>query len=264
MDALVVEELSEVDDGRRVVGEEGCEPLGVPFVREPLVGVRRVRRVSAALRDESGERLVAWLRPPRFDVHARRHLVHAVDVAAHLLEHLPYVRGADEHGVRSREHLPPPRFELRPAAHRVLELGAVRLHRVARARGLADRAAEEHVVAEDEVGREALAKGARVRLDPAVELLARAVLEKLDLVALVVVEDEGREQPAHVRLHDLGRSQVVQLRMRLLTEHGHVVPRPRPLARELPRVHVRPRPAEQVPVPEEDAHACILLVRSDV
>ena len=46
--------------------------------------------------------------------------------------------------------------------------------------------------------------------------------------------------------------------MRLLAEHGDVVPVARPLARELARVDVRPRAAEQVPVPDEDAHATIL------
>ncbi len=56
----------------------------------------------------------------------------------------------------------------------------------------ADRAAEEDVVAEDEVGGIELAEHRRVRLDPGVELGARAVLEQLDLVALVAVEDEHR------------------------------------------------------------------------
>ena len=126
--------------------------------------------IALGLGDERRERLLAGLRAPLVDVDAGRHLVHALDVAAHVLEHLADVRRADEHGRRALEHLSPPRLELRPPAHRVLELRAVRLDRVARAARRADGAAEEHVVAEDEVGRQLLADGRGVRLDPGVEL----------------------------------------------------------------------------------------------
>ena len=56
------------------------------------------------------------------------------------------------------------------AAHRVLELGAVRLDGERRAGGGADRAAEEDVVREDDVGGKQGADRGGVRLDPGVEL----------------------------------------------------------------------------------------------
>ena len=48
VDALVVEELPEVDDRRLVAGEERGEPLGVALVRQPLVRVAGVRRILRA------------------------------------------------------------------------------------------------------------------------------------------------------------------------------------------------------------------------
>ena len=126
------------------------------------------------------------------------------------------------------------------------------------ARG-ADRPAQQDVVAEDEVGGQLLAQGGRVRLDPVVELGARALLDELDLVALVAVEDEDRQQAADVRPDRLGAAEVVALRMRLLAEDGDVVPGAAPLARERARVDVRAGAAEQVAVPEEDPHPAILL-----
>ena len=56
------------------------------------------------------------------------------------------------------------------AAHRVLELGAVRLHGVARAARGRDGPAEQNVVREDEVGGQMLAQGRRVRRDVALTL----------------------------------------------------------------------------------------------
>ena len=61
------------------------------------------------------------------------------------------------------------------------------------------------MVAEDEVGRQLLAHRRRVRLDPAVELRARAVLEQLDLVPLVAVEHEDGQQAADVGPDDAAR-----------------------------------------------------------
>ena len=112
--------------------------------------------------------------------------------------------------------------------------------------------------AEDEVGRQVLAERGGVRLDPRVELGARAVLHELHLVALVAVEDEDRQQAADVRPHGLRAAEVVALRVRLLAEDRHVVPGAAPLARERARVDVRAGAAEQVAVPEQDPHRCIL------
>jgi hypothetical protein len=54
----------------------------------------------------------------------------------------------------------------------------VRLDREAQAARGADRAAEEHVVREHEVGGRELAQHGRVRLDVALPLLGREVLEQ--------------------------------------------------------------------------------------
>ena len=97
MDALVAEELPEVDDGRLVAGEERREPLA----RSPRRGAARSRCPDSAGRAAPRRRarrsaVVARLRPPLVDVDAGRNLVHAVDVAAHLLDDLADVRRADE------------------------------------------------------------------------------------------------------------------------------------------------------------------------
>jgi hypothetical protein len=132
VDALVVEELAEVHDRVLVAIEERRQALGVALVREPLVRVSRVRAVAAALVEQLGESLVAWLRPPLVDVDAGRNLVHPVDMPDDVLEHLADVCRADEDRLRSSERLPPPRLQPGPPAHRVLELRAVRLHGVRR------------------------------------------------------------------------------------------------------------------------------------
>ena len=69
------------------------------------------------------------------------------------------------------ERLSPPRRQLLVAAHRVLELGAVRLHGEARAARGGDRAAGDDVVREDEVGGKVLAERFRVRGDVSLALL---------------------------------------------------------------------------------------------
>ena len=131
----------------------------------------------------------------------------------------------------------------------------MRLHGVRRAGCETDGAAQEHVVAQEEVGRQLVAHRRGVRLDPDIELLARAVLEQLHAIALVVVEHEDGQQAADVGPHDRSAAEVVALRVRLLAEDRDVVPTSRPLARELTRVHVRARPTEQIPVPDDDLHA---------
>ena len=252
MDALVVEELPEVDDGGLVAGEELGQALGVPLVRQPLADVAGIGRIAPCLRQEARERLVARTGPPLVDVDAGRHLVHAVDVADDVLEHLSDVRRADEDGLCALERFPSPGGQRLVPAHRVLELGAVRLDRIAGAGCCTDRPAEEDVVAEDEVGRQLLAHGGRVALDPVVELGPRAVLHELDLVALVAVEHEDGQQPADVRPDCARPTEVVLLGVRLLGEDDDIVACARPLLRERPRVDVRAGAPEEVPVPEED------------
>ena len=160
--------------------------------------------------------------------------------------------------LRVRERLSPPGFELRSPAHRVLELRAMGLDRKACTGGDPDRPAEENVVAEHEIRGKPRAERGAIRLDPALELLPRAVLHELDLVPLVAVEDEDRQEPPDIGPDDLRGSEIVRVGMRVLAEDGDVMPRPRPLPGELARVDVRPRSSEQVPVPEQDAHRRII------
>ena len=86
----------------------------------------------------------------------------------------------------------PPRLELRPAAHRVLELGAVRLDAKRLAERGADGAAHQDVVREHEVGREQLAQRRDVRVDVAPALVSGEVLQQPRLEPLVAVEHEHR------------------------------------------------------------------------
>jgi hypothetical protein len=100
VNALVVEQLAEVESGRLVVREPRGEPFGVALVRKALVGVAGVRRIPARLVEQGGERALTILDPELVDVDTRRNLVHVVDVADDVLEHGTDVRGADEDGVR--------------------------------------------------------------------------------------------------------------------------------------------------------------------
>ena len=62
VDALVPQELAEVDDRRALRLEEGGETVGVALVRQALVGVSRVRRVAARLVEQAprAPRRAAW------------------------------------------------------------------------------------------------------------------------------------------------------------------------------------------------------------
>src|SRR5207253_932424 len=77
--------------------------------------------------------------------------------------------------------------------------------------------------------------------------------------ALVAVEHEDRQQAVgQLRPDDLGAAEIELGRVRLLAEDDDVVPGPPQLARDRARVHVRARAPEQIPVPEQDAHASSL------
>ena len=178
----------------------------------------------------------------------------ALGLSADVGHHLADVLRADDGRRCLREGLLPPRGELRVPAHRVLELGAVRLDDVAPADRLPDGAAQQHVVDEDEIGRKVLPHGRRVGRDPGVQLRPSGILDALDLVAVVLVDDEDREESAHVGAHRLGASEVEPLGVRLLGEQDDVVALPTPFAGELARVDVRARPSEEVAVPDEDPH----------
>ena len=138
----------------------------------------------------------------------------------------------------------PQALELRVPAHRVLELRAVRLDREARPRSAPDGRPEQHVVREDEVGRQVLAQRRGVRLDVAVALGLREVLQQPRLEPLVPVEHERPAAARRARAARPPRRRGRTLRMRLLAEDDDVVARAAPLARERPRVDVRAGAAE--------------------
>ena len=256
VDALVVEQLAEVEDGRQLALEEVLEAACVALVREALVSVPGVRGVVPRLREQRGERLGAALRPELVDVDSRRDLVHALDVADDLLEHGADVRRADEDRVRAAERLLRLGGQLVVAANRVLELRAVRLDGEGPAGRGGDGCARQDVVRKDDVGREVFFERARVGVHVARALDRRQVLQQPRLEPVVAVEDEDGEQPVgQLGPHDLGAVEVEPLRVRVLAEDDDLVPGPLPLPRDGPRVDVRPCPLEQVPVPEQDAHA---------
>ena len=106
VDALVVEQLPEVEDGRLVARRTSGEPLGVALVGQPLVRVAGVRRIVAPASSSSAASAASRSsRPELLDVDAGRHLVHALDVADDVLEHLADVGGADEDGAARHEAL---------------------------------------------------------------------------------------------------------------------------------------------------------------
>ena len=128
----------------------------------------------------------------------------------------------------------------------------MRLHDVRAAARSADGPTQQDVVDVEEICGPLFADRRGVRVDPGVELRARALLQALHLVALVAVDHENGEQPADVRSHGGRSSEIEPLRLSLLGEHGDVMAASAPLARELPGVDVRPRATQEVAVPDED------------
>ena len=152
-----------------------------------------------------------------------------------------------------------PGAELLVPAHRELELRAVRLDGEWHSGRGADRRSEEDVVREEEVGRQVLAHGGGVPFDEVLPLRGSEVLEVAGLHVLVAVEHEDRERPVEQRPDDRGAAEVVLLRMGLLAEDDDLVAEPSPRPRERPRIDVRPRPAQEVAVPNENLHAWKIL-----
>src|SRR5262249_48253762 len=199
-------------------------------------------------------------------VDARRYFVDPVDVSDDLVEDSADVCRADEGRARLIERSAPPLGELLVAAHRVLELGAVRLDCERSARGGPDWAAEQDVVCKDEVGRELGAHSRGIRLDVAVALGAGQVLQQPRLGPGIAVEDEGGQQVVRqLGPQDARAGEVVGAGVPLLADDDDLVPQAGPRARERACVHVRPRAAEQVAVPEDDLHGASLadLARAD-
>ena len=187
--------------------------------------------------------------------------MHPVDVTDDLLEDAADVLRADECRLCGGQRLAPPALELRTSSHRILELGAVRLDAERRTGRLADRSSEQHVVDEDEVGREP-AQHLCVRCDVCGALAGRQVLQESWLEAGVTIHHEHGQQPTWKLGDDHARAaEVVLLRRALLADDRHLVTGPAPLAGERARVDVRAGPTEQVAVPERDAHWLVPYVR---
>ena len=93
----------------------------------------------------------------------------------------------DEDGFGSGQAFAPPSGKVVVAAHRVLELRAVCLHRERHSAGPANRSAEQHVVREDQIGGHLCAQRRRIERDVAVSLGAREILQQLHLKPLVTV-----------------------------------------------------------------------------
>ncbi len=177
----------------------------------------------------------------------------AIDVPADLFEHLADVLRADERRGGARESRSPPLGECVVPAHRILELGAVGLDRVASAGRRTDRPTEQDVIGEHEIGRQQLPDRGRVRLNPALELIPAAVGDALDDVSLVAIEHEHGQQPPDIGANRGCGPEVEARWVAFLRQHRDVVPGQRPLSRQLAGVDVRPRATKEVAVPEQDS-----------
>ncbi len=221
-----------------------------------LPGLGESRRHSSS---RSRKRLVARLRRELFDVDARRHLVHALERADDVLQYLPDVVGAYEDGFCRRQRGARGLGQLAAPTDRVLELRAVRLDRERRAGRGSDRSARQHVIAEDEIGWQALLDRRRVRSHVPVELQRSQILEQPRLEALVRVEDEHRQRAARqLRTYHVRPTEVEPIWLALLAEDRDLVPGPTPGSRDRLRVDVRAGARKEVPMPEQDPHAASL------
>ena len=190
VNSLLLDQLAEVHDDRLEGLEKGLETRGIAIVGEAFLGVAGVRCIARRLHDQRGERNLARLWCPCVDVDAGRYFADVLGVPAHLGEHGADVLRADVRSPCAGEDFGPPGRQLRVAAHRVLEFGAVRLDGERRACCGPDRSTEEDVVREDHIGGQERPDRRSVRLDPAVEFRPGAVLDAPHLVPVVAVEDE--------------------------------------------------------------------------
>ena len=258
MRALLTADPADEHDGRGVALEERGEALRVALVRQALVvTLRWIRRIALGLGEKTGQRLVAWPRAEVLDVHAGRDGMAAVEPRSrpeHVVDHPFDVLRAGEDGGGVGKRTASPVAELGVAAHRELELGAVRLDGVRASHRGADRPAEEEVVRQHEVGRKVLAHGGRARLHEALALGPAEILDASSLHVLVAVDDEHRQETAHVGPDHLCPADVVPIGMRILAEDNDLVTEARPGARETARVDIRSGAAQEIAVPEENLH----------
>ena len=201
MDALLLDQLAEVDDDGSLRAKEGSSRVALPpsgsrsSAFQDSGGSRRAsssRSASAASRDcgthssmsTPGGTSTTFSVWPQTSAKTLRMCSEPTNVPGRRAANLP------------------PRRETRVAAHRVLELGTVCLDCEWCSGGGPDRAAEKHVVREHDIGRQERPERGGVRLDPVVELLARTVLHAAHVVAVIAVEDEDRQQAPDVGSQD--------------------------------------------------------------
>ncbi len=131
----------------------------------------------------------------------------------------------------------------------------MRLDPERRAGGGRDGAPHQHVIREDQVGRQQLPERGGVRIHVGSALGRRRVLQELGTQTGIAVQDEHRQHPTgQVGDDNLRPAQVVAGGVAFLTHHDDVVAGAAPRARKRTGVDVRPGPAEQVAVPEKDPH----------
>ena len=179
MDALVVEELPEIEDGGLLALEKALEALGValvryPFVRVPLGRILQalVEQIPSASSRGCGVNS-STSTPGTALARTSRRRPRALPGCGRSLRRRPLP-------ARARRARPPAARYARGSSTRAR---AVCLDREPRARGCPDRAARKHVVAEDEVGRQALADRGCVRRHEVVEFRLRQILKQSRLEA---------------------------------------------------------------------------------
>ena len=208
------------------------------------------------LLEQRGQRLLAGLGPELVHVDARRHDLDAVDVPGDLLEHVADVLGAGVDDLGPGERLGAPARELGTAAHRVLELRAVRLDRGSAARSQRRRAprAGRGSRSTRSAGASSRSAAAFAATYASRSAAVKSTSSRASSPSYRSRTKTGSRPPGQVGHDDPRPAEVVALRMPLLADDRHVVPGEAPLARERARVDVRARPAEQIPVPEQDPH----------
>ena len=261
MRALLAADPADEHDGRVVALEERCEALGVALVRQTLVvTLRWIRRIALGLGEKTGQRLVAWPRAEVFDVDAGRDGMAAVEPRPrpeHVVDHpLDVLRpGEDGGGIAERTREPTaqssalPRIEnssSEPCAFTAYGPPTAAPTGPPRSRWF---------VSTRSAGRcsrtaAAFASHEALALGPA------EILDASSLHVLVAVDDEHRQEPAHIGPDHRRPADVVPIGMRILAEDDDLVPEARPGAREAARVHIRSGAAQEIAVPDENLHHC--------
>ena len=215
--ALVLDQLAEVDDGRR------GRPPGRRASRFALPSSASrssaLPGFGASSRDSREQPSSAWASRGA-GRHSSTSTPGGISCTPSTTPHtsrttLRMCAGADDRRRRAANTSAPHCRQLRVAAHRVLELGSVGLDDVAAAARGADGAADQHVVDEHETAGAGSARiAAAFASTQRVELVARAVLHPLDVVPLVAIDHEDGQQTADVGAHGRRAPEVEALGVR--------------------------------------------------